>query len=268
MPSRCAASIAAQICGNDARRARRRQAAFARQQAAEVLAAHELHHEVRGAVGERPVVENRHDRRVLQPRDELRLAAESVARVRVAQKLGAYDLDRHVALQPDVARPVHRAHPTAANPLVEAELAVDDAGDSRYANERGPVRRAELRSVAVLAAAALGALAHRGRGLDDLRRPGAGRRPAGFDHPPAQPRDVEGEADLRRDAGDELPILGRVGFLRPPAAERDDRHEAAILAQDRNEQRDAALLQPRLLVGRQASDARARILEKDVERLG
>ena len=46
----------------------------------QILAAHVLHHQIGGAVGQRAVVEDRDDRRVLQARDQLRLAPEALAR--------------------------------------------------------------------------------------------------------------------------------------------------------------------------------------------
>ena len=107
--------------------ARRRQAAFALHQVPQVLAGHELHHEIRGAVRQRAVVEHRHDRRMLQARHDLRLAPEARARVRIGEQVGAHDLDRDRALEPQIPRAKHRAHAALADHRVDAVLAVDHA---------------------------------------------------------------------------------------------------------------------------------------------
>src|SRR5207302_859341 len=47
------------------------------------------------------------DARVPQPRRELRLAAEALGHGGIGGERRVEDLDRHVALEPEVARPIH-----------------------------------------------------------------------------------------------------------------------------------------------------------------
>ena len=77
--------------------------------------------------GEGAVVEHRDDRRMLQPRDDLRFAPEPRARIRIGQQIRAHHLDRDRALEPQVPRAKHRAHAALADHRVDAVLAVDHA---------------------------------------------------------------------------------------------------------------------------------------------
>src|SRR5918993_768472 len=83
----------------DSYRVRRLEPSFAMQNATKILAAHELHHEVRAPRGERAEVEDGDDARVLQPRDELRLAAEPAPRAVVLEQLGPDDFYRDLSIE-------------------------------------------------------------------------------------------------------------------------------------------------------------------------
>ena len=63
--------------GQDPHRPRRLEAPLAVQDPPQILAAHQLHHQVGAAPRERPEVEDRHDARVLEPRHDLRFAANA-----------------------------------------------------------------------------------------------------------------------------------------------------------------------------------------------
>jgi hypothetical protein len=74
-PSPCAASIAPQTADRIARRARRLEPSFAMQHAPQILAAHQLHHEIGAAARERAEVEDRDDAGMLEPRRRSALRA-------------------------------------------------------------------------------------------------------------------------------------------------------------------------------------------------
>ena len=69
----------------DSHRAPRLEPAFALQDVTQVLAPDQLHHEIGAAIHERAVVEDGDDRRMLQPRDDLRFAPEALTRLEVAE---------------------------------------------------------------------------------------------------------------------------------------------------------------------------------------
>ena len=91
---------------------------------AQVPPGHEFHHQEGSAIGQRAVVEDRHNRGMLQLRDDLRLAPEARARVWIAEQVRFDHLERDVAIEPHVARAEDRAHPTSSQRTVYAVPAV------------------------------------------------------------------------------------------------------------------------------------------------
>ena len=81
----------------------------------------------------------------------------------------------------------------------------------------------------------------------------------------AQARDVEPEADLRRDAREELEVLGGVGFFRALLAEHQRADQRALLPEDRHQHRGAGLFQPVDLHRRQPPRRRSRIVQEDLQ---
>ena len=81
------------------------------------------HHQV-GGVGLAPVVVERHDVRVLQARDDLRLALEPPDEVRVVRELRVDRLDRHLPPDLRLDRPVDDAERALAD-LVEQPVAAE-----------------------------------------------------------------------------------------------------------------------------------------------
>ncbi len=156
--------------------------AFALQHVAQVLAAHQLHHEVGAAVRQRAVVEDRHDGRMLQAGDDLRLAPETLARVGVAEQFSAHHFQRDEPVEPYVARAVHGPHSAARDELFDAVLVV------HYARHRG--RHLHQRAVGrtshgarLLAAAARRAFHHRLRAEQRDAGTGAVEQAARVDPP-------------------------------------------------------------------------------------
>jgi len=96
----------------DPRGLQRRQPAAAPKPGGEVLALHERHHEV-GLVAVGAGVEAGDDVRVAQNGGRERLATEPVGQVAIGRDLGAQDLDRDLAVDPDVGRAMDRGHPAA-----------------------------------------------------------------------------------------------------------------------------------------------------------
>ena len=115
----------------DPGRSDRVEAAFAHQHPSEVLASHQLHHQEGAAVRQRAVVEDRHDRWVLQPRHDLRLAAEPAPCLEVAEQLGADHLDGDEPIEPHVPRAIDGSHSAAAQQLLETVLACPPPAESR-----------------------------------------------------------------------------------------------------------------------------------------
>ena len=94
----------------------------------EVLALDELHDDVRA----RRVfaeVEHGDDVRVAERRRGPRLVAEAREEVGVLAELGPQELDRHVALELRVARPVDRGHAALAEQLEQAVASAEGAPD-------------------------------------------------------------------------------------------------------------------------------------------
>ena len=85
-----------------------------REHIGERRAGQSLHHEVRVAVPIDAEIVDRHDRRMLEPTLDVRLAKESRDRFRVAP-LGEQDLHRDLAIDARVVREPYLAHAAAAN---------------------------------------------------------------------------------------------------------------------------------------------------------
>ena len=94
----------------DARDLARRQRAAPAQDGREVLAVDQLHDDVRAARVLAVVVDG-DDVRVAERRRRLGLLPEARRELRVAQVLGAQELERDVATEPGVVRAVDRRHP-------------------------------------------------------------------------------------------------------------------------------------------------------------
>ena len=103
--------------GEDAAGAGGFEPAFGNQLPLQIHAAHQLHHQVRPAVGQRAAGEHPHDRRMRQPRQCLRFAKEALAGRRIRHELRPDHLDRDGPVQHDVARGVHRL-PSRRGPAV------------------------------------------------------------------------------------------------------------------------------------------------------
>ena len=226
------------------------QAAFAPQQAAQIFAGDEFHHQKGRAVGEVAVVVDRHDRRMLQPRDDLRFAVEARARIRIGDQIRAHHLDRHRPLEPHVPRAEHRAHAALADDRVHAILAVDERADA----DRG-------------AAAAAHDDGGGKRGRRARRRAAGQRRGAG---PFSEPRQVHRDAHLHRDAAQQLAVFRRVRLFRSLLAERDQSDERSRIAaarEDRHEERRVERGEPRAIGRRHPGHRRLFVVQEDLERL-
>src|SRR5262249_13999312 len=156
----------------------------------------------------------RHDPRVLQPRDDLRLATEPAPGLAVLEQLRAHDLHRDEPIQSDIASTVDCAHAAAPDRLLDAVLVVEHARHGARGLHRRTIGRANLHAV-VLAAAAARALHHWRQHLLEGAR-GCGRPIVGA---AAKASDIETEAELTRDGREQLTIFGGIGFLGALAAE-------------------------------------------------
>ena len=227
--------------------------ALALQHVAEILAADELHDQIGATVGERAVVVDGDDRRMLQARDDLRLAPEPAPGLRVVQEVRAHDLERDEAIEAHVARPVDGAHPAAPRSCSIRYLlstvrgtagtgfsAVPSAGQCATPASS---QRPHFGHSIIGSTGGVTALMTRVRSVSSSRVAADA---------PAEPGDVEAERHLRGDAGEQLPILGGVGLFRPPLAERDERDERAVLADDRDEEDGARALEPLAFLRRAA----------------
>ncbi len=96
-----------------------------REQIAERLALHELHRDVGQRIGAADLVDG-DDVRMVEGRHRARFFLEASDAIGLGGHLLGQDLERHVAVQPRVARPVDVAHPAGAQPSADrvyAELA-------------------------------------------------------------------------------------------------------------------------------------------------
>jgi hypothetical protein len=105
-----------------------------RQEAAEILALDELHHEVgRLLVAARERIVQRHERGMVDAREHPHLGVDA-AGIRGDGDVGAEQLDRDVAAELQVRRAVHDGHATPAEHGAEAVAAAEDAvGDGARA---------------------------------------------------------------------------------------------------------------------------------------
>src|SRR5437667_5674831 len=97
---------------------------LSREPVRERLSAQQLHHRERDAVLSSKVV-NGQDVRVRERRNRLRLLFEPVQRFRIVRGSLGHDLDRYLAPEPRVARPVNFAHSSRAerrNDLIRSEV--------------------------------------------------------------------------------------------------------------------------------------------------
>ncbi len=167
--------------GGQAGRLAGRQGAGSPDDRGEVLAIDELHHDERaGRIG--AVVVDAHDPAIVERGRRLRLCAEPGEEVGVLAVLGTQHLDRDIALELRVVRPVDRGHATLAEELDQAVAPAEDGPDIRQACLR--VRAARPSPIVVVRARIEGSL----RGdrsvrrtparTGDVTRPDAARAPS------------------------------------------------------------------------------------------
>lgn len=140
---------------------------------------------------------------MLQSRNDLRLAPEALSCLAIAEQLGAYNLQRHQPVQPNITGAVDRTHAAATEKLLDAELVVHHPRHARDRGEWRVIGRADHRA-RLFTPAAHRALDHRlDRGCERLRRvriEAAGRLDS-------TPGDVESQTHLRRNAREELLVV-------------------------------------------------------------
>jgi hypothetical protein len=125
----------------------------------ERAADHALHREVRD-LALLPHREDRHDAGVVQARDGFDLAPEPRAAAREVVVLGPDQLERHLAAEARLLREIDDAHPAAAEPAEQAEVAerVGEGGVVLLAGqEAGVAQPLEPRAQAVREVRVLGA---------------------------------------------------------------------------------------------------------------
>ncbi len=88
------------------------------QHVGEAATLHQPHHEV-GRIGFAPIVVERNDVRMLEPGDELCLGLEAPDEVRIVGQFGPDDLDRDLAPDGGLVRPVRHAERTLADLLTQ-----------------------------------------------------------------------------------------------------------------------------------------------------
>jgi hypothetical protein len=118
--------------GDDVHRVGERDAPRTAEALPEVLAAKELHHEVRAAVL-RAGVEHRDDVRTLDGAHRPRLAREAADHLLVGGELGIDELDRDALAEAEVLRLVHRAHAAVADEPPDHVPAGERLADQRLA---------------------------------------------------------------------------------------------------------------------------------------
>ncbi len=84
-----------------------------------------LHHDVGADFRGHPVVIDRDDPRMLEPRNCERLTLEPFDRNRVRENVAAHDLHGHGALEVQLRRPIYRSHRPSTELNVDAELPLD-----------------------------------------------------------------------------------------------------------------------------------------------
>ena len=106
-------------------RARGIERCFARQQIAQRAALQQLHHDVKPTVGGHAEIGDRYRVRMMHASGRARLPAKSLLRCFVTDEPLAENFDSHRAFDQQMRGPVNRAHPAAAEPLVQAIFAVE-----------------------------------------------------------------------------------------------------------------------------------------------
>ena len=110
------------------------------------------------------------DVRMIERREHARFALEPGETVRIRRKGGRQHLDRHIAAQRRIARPVHLAHPAFANSRrnhVRSQTLTDERRSSRRSR---PLRGTQERRAAVMREQRLDLAAERGVTPADLRQ--------------------------------------------------------------------------------------------------
>jgi hypothetical protein len=102
---------------------------------AERLALDQLHDEKRDALRVADVV-HRADLRVVQARDDARLAVEPLAESRIGGQYGRQHLERHRSIEPRVPPAVHVAHTACAEQTGDFVGAEEHAGSERHLAEQ------------------------------------------------------------------------------------------------------------------------------------
>ena len=119
---------------DDLQRPARHEPPLGREHLLERAAADELHDDVRdrlaGRRGLLAGVVDGDDRRVVERGRVLRLPPEPDLEGLVPGQVGAQQLDRHVATEPQVASPVHLGHPAVAQHLADLVPAPEQAARS------------------------------------------------------------------------------------------------------------------------------------------
>jgi len=132
----------------DPNRAREWKALTALELVDERLAAQELHHDVQHAVIGLPEIEDRHDRRVLQPTRQPRLAQKPLRDRTDRRELRMDHLDRDLAIDRELPAAIHGAHAAIAEHATDLVAMVEDPPDQRVGlrdelDQPAPVRHAE-----------------------------------------------------------------------------------------------------------------------------
>src|SRR5262249_58751515 len=114
---------------------------------AQAAALYQLHHQIRAAVLHEAEVINGDDVRVFQFRGGAGLAVEPFGDDLVGEEFGAQDLDRDVAFELLMDRPIDRPHAAVSDQPLQAVLAVDD--DRKLIDEKcgSLIEEAILRAV-------------------------------------------------------------------------------------------------------------------------
>jgi hypothetical protein len=111
----------------------------------DALALEELHHDVRGAIGELAEVGDVHDVRVADARSRTRFLEETLQDLLVARHVGAQHLHRDLLRDDLVARAVDDAHPAFADHLFDLVAMIERGPEVRILGlRRALARRFEL----------------------------------------------------------------------------------------------------------------------------
>ena len=111
-----------------------------REHVGEVAALHQPHHEV-GRVRLAPVVVERHDVRVFEPGDELCLGLEATDEVRVVGEFRSDHLDRDLATDGGLIRPIGHPERALADLLAQFVAADSESGSRTVGSDRHEFER-------------------------------------------------------------------------------------------------------------------------------